>query len=185
MYHCPMCGAVFLTPEQLIAHGAVCPVLHPEYAPEPYEPEPARYRCAGCGAVFYTPEAIAEHIRLVHGLPPPTEPEPVIVEPEATTWGFKARVYVYEPATGSQRLAYVGEVQVQLIEYHWGLLPDVLLDQRDTDTSGEALFNSGAYYPPAQYLVKAIHNASGDTYGVLLQTFEDGTWEEQRVYENV
>jgi len=57
MYYCPMCGAgPFWTVDALMAHGAVCPVLHP---PEPPPPEPP------------PPEPPPPE-------PPPPEPPPIV-----------------------------------------------------------------------------------------------------------
>lgn len=100
-------------------------------------------------------------------------------------WQFRGMVHVLDPETGDWRRANPGEVLVELIEYHWGILPDRLLDSKNTDANGDAYFDTAAKYPPAGYLLKATHNTSQDTYGVLLETHEDGSWEVANIYENL
>ena len=91
-------------------------------------------------------------------------------------WDFLVSILVHRLATDTWTYASAGEAMVRLIEEHWGILPDKELGRKYTDASGKAYFNGVANYESRRYKVEAEHKVSHDTAGVLIETFDDGTW---------
>lgn len=92
-------------------------------------------------------------------------------------WSFEARCFVYDYGIANWRKATAGEVECELWEYHWGILPDVLLGRKDVDGGGNALFNAAMTYPAGHYLLSGQHKVSGSKQTLKIETREDGTWE--------
>ena len=90
-------------------------------------------------------------------------------------WDFKAHILVHDVATDTWRAATSGEAHCKLIKVR-AFLPDVLLDEKDTDYNGDARFDSFAQYEAGDYKIEAEHNVSHDTAGILIRCEEDGSW---------
>jgi len=99
-----------------------------------------------------------------------------------TQWVFLVSILVHDLQTDTWRAATAGEAHVKLIEVRWGILPDRLLDEKNTDSSGKAPFNAAAYYSAGRYRIEAEHNVSHDTAGVLITCEEDGSWWIEEAY---
>jgi len=93
------------------------------------------------------------------------------------SYEFEARVFVSDPGW---RRATAGEVHVELREI-LVLLPDRLLDEKETDANGDCRFNTLAKYPPGEYILEAKHNRSGSSHQVRIFCHDDGSFDIQPV----
>jgi len=90
-------------------------------------------------------------------------------------WDFKLGVLVHDLDTDIWRKATSGEAHCKLIREK-AFWPDELLDEKDTNVNGDALFDSFAQYEAGDYKLEAEHNVSHDTAGALIRCEVDGSW---------
>lgn len=91
------------------------------------------------------------------------------------SWDFKLHVLVHDLVADVWRAATSGEVHCKLIRVRaW--LPDVWEDEKETDSNGDARFNTYANYLAGEYKLEAEHNVSGDASGVWIACEDDGSW---------
>ncbi len=104
-------------------------------------------------------------------------------EVAAALWEFYVIVNVYDFQLKEWRRSKAGEAEVRLIEEHWGILPDKLLDTKVTGSNGDVRFGSGGQYPAGRYKVEAEHLTSHHASGVVGDATEAGQWSIINIYE--
>lgn len=154
MYQCPMCGAWFWTVEELMAHGAVCPVLHPElYCPTcgagPFSsqaerdahmaaahPPPPQYYCPYCGAPFYDPVEFDYHVATCPARPQPYTKRVSVTVQNTSSRGGEGTLATLEVTVGARirGIERIGPFVSSMTFWPgvtWSLLFDIVIEVQD------------------------------------------------------